>query len=432
MGFNFILSRLTPASPYGAEKIKQMTFLTGAELEKSFNNIQIAINNAPALDGLCARLSALKNIRGSLAKKQLTQVDFFEVKQFLIVYEKLLHAFNNFSFRGIDLHPMDGALGIVDPKGLRITVFTVESPSLQIIRKEKLRIEAIDLLSDERYALAEREAAEENRVLKEMSNALQAHISLFLANLDNIGALDLTVAKAKLAMEYQAVRPKISRRGVLSYKNIVNPYVADALETQPLTPISLSIEKGVTVITGANMGGKSVAIKTVVLNTLLCRLGFFVFAEDAEVPLFDGIYLISEDMQDVKRGLSSFGAEITRVNEIANRAEKEFLFITLDEFARGTNPDEGAAIVRGLANYFSKSNCVCLIATHYNRVVMPMFKHYQVKGLKFVAQGAAYMDYNLMEAPHDAPPPKDALHICKLIGLKKDLLEAINVEYKII
>jgi len=430
MGLDFILGRLSPASPYGAEKIKAMHFLSPQELAQAFDNIQTAMAHPRELEELRGHLASLKNIRGSIAKAVLTQVDFFEVKHFLITYEKLLPAFKQFNFSGIELHPMEDALAIVDPRGLRVAAFVVESPELSQIRKEKLRAEAGDPHSEERRALVEREDAEEAKVLREMSGALQAHIPLFLANLEHIGALDFTLAKAKLAAEYNANRPKISDRGVLSYTRLANPYMAHALKHQPLTKISLTLSTAVTVITGANMGGKSVAIKSVVLNTLLCRLGFFVFADCAEVPLFDGICLISEDMQDVNQGLSSFGAEIARLHEIVHRGKKEFLLIALDELARGTNPTEGEAIVKAVANYLAKTGCLCLMATHYNQVAKPGFAHYQVKGLSFTAPGAAYMDYHLIEAPHDAPTPRDALHICKTLGLDGDLLEEIQNEYR--
>jgi len=408
IGFDYVINGLTPDSPYGREKIKQIAFLDEAALEACFDNMEKIISQIKKYEEIRPLLASLKNIRVCITKTEvLTQVDIFEIKIFLIALEKF----------GDIVNPMTEALAIVDPSGLRIATFAVESPLLFSIRKEKLRMEGTDPL------LIEQEVAEESRVLLEMTNKLRMYTEVFLANMEIIGELDFIMAKARLALEFQAVRPAISTRGVLSFREMGNPYVAGALKDRVFTKVSLSMNNGVTIITGANMGGKSVALKTAVLNTLLCRVGFFVFAREAEVPLFDGIYLVSEDMQDVRQGLSSFGSEMTRLNEIVARLKTEFLFIALDELARGTNPEEGAAIVRAVANHLAESGSVCIISTHYNRVTSPRFKHYQVAGVK-----ASYMDYNLVEAPHDAPLPKDALKICKLIGLDKNLLAEMEKE----
>jgi len=309
-----------------------------------------------------------------------------------------------------------------------------------LLQKEKTQ-SAESVFTTKRFQLVKREAEEETRVMQELTEKLRPCLSAFLANLDNIGKLDLTIAKAMLALRYHAVRPKLSEQAEVLLQNMSNPFVAEALakNNQTLTKISLILPAGVTIITGANMGGKSVSIKTAVLNVVLCQMGFFVFADAAEIPLFDGVCLISEDMQDIGRGLSSFGAEIMCFNEVVSRLKREFLFLALDEFARGTNPEEGTSIVRAVASYLSESGSVCVMTTHYDRVVLPQFKHYQVAGLNFpkteqetkrnLSSIAAYMDYNLIEASPHTEPPRDALNICKLIGLDQDVLKRIGDEY---
>ncbi|MCL2217805.1 MAG: hypothetical protein FWB91_12410 [Defluviitaleaceae bacterium] len=444
-GLNFILSRLSPASPFGVEKMKQLTpFRNREEALICFDNIEkiIPILKKDGLEELSHLLWAFKNIRRSVCNTRIfSQVELFEIKYFLLNFEKLLRSYGRLFRKSplarIHLQPMDEALAILDPEGQRIAAFTLDSPKLQEIRKEKQRVEALDILSSERFALVEKETAEESRVLEELAGKLREHIPVFLSNMDNIGILDFTIAKARLALEYDAVRPKIGGGEVLSLQNMWNPYVEDALINKEMTRISISMDKGVTIITGANMGGKSVALKTAVLNTVLCQLGFFIFAKDAEIPLFDGIYLISEDMPDIGRGLSGFGAEIQRFNEISKR--RDFLFIALDEFARGTNPEEGAAIVRGVASYLSESDSISVMTTHYDRVVSQKFKHYQVAGLslpktsqdaeKSVSAITAHMDYALVEAGPDTLPPRDALNICKMIGLNKDVLDKLLISF---
>ena len=465
VGLTFVLEQLQPCSPFGEEHKKQITAFARSErkaLLECFENIEKVISimsgNESDLDELCFHLAALKQIRGVINKCEnhmLSQVELFEMKQFLLTFEKAEFIFRKINaiarFSGICLNPLGQALNVLDPEGARVAAFVPDSPQLGAIRREKLRVEALlqkekplseeSVLTAERFVLVGREAEEETRVMRELSENLRPHLSAIAANTDNIGKLDLIVAKAKLALKYNGVRPNVCERAEVSLTNMHNPFAADALAKsgRTLTKVTMALPKGVTVITGANMGGKTVSVKTAVLNVLLCQMGFFVFAEAAEIPLFDGICLISEDMQDVGRGLSAFGAEITRFNEIAGRLKNEFLFVAMDEFARGTNPREGALIFRAIASYLSESGSVCVMTTHYNRVVTPQFKHYQVAGLNFPKTAfepgyrfssiSEYMDYNLIETGSDTAPPKDALNICKLIGLEQEILNRIGDEY---
>ena len=96
-------------------------------------------------------------------------------------------------------------------------------------------------------------------------------------------------------------------------------------------------------ILGAN--GKSVAMKTVALNALLFSAGFLVCAKRAKLPLFRCVRMLFDDAQSMQSGLSGFGSEIVRFNEALKEVEEGYSLFLLDEFARGTNPDEGAVIV---------------------------------------------------------------------------------------
>jgi len=462
VGLTFVLNHLTPDSPYGGQEVKRMKPFGrdgGQAARKCFDNIEkiirLAEENPAALGAVRAELMVLKNIRGSVAKcaaGSLSQVELFEVKRFLLTFEKLWAAYyaldQRFQLIGTALEPMSAALEILDPEGKRLAAFAVESPALSEVRREKQRIEAmlhkeaaqsaVSVLSAKRYQICKREDQEESRVMRELSEGLRAHLPVFTTNMDMIGLLDLTIAKAMLAVKFGGIRPQISEQAQIKLEKMSNPYIAGALAEKGLamTEVSLTLPCGVSVITGANMGGKSVSVKTAILNTVLCQMGFFVFARHAEIPLFDAVNLTAEDLQDAGRGLSSFGAEMVRLSDLAGRLKSEFMFVAMDEFARGTNPEEGAAIVRAVASYLSETGSICLLTTHYDKVVLPAFKHYQVAGLKLSGAEsvlprdiARYMDYNLIEAGTDTPPPRDALKICEMIGLDGEVLDKIKGEY---
>ena len=218
---------------------------------------------------------------------------------------------------------------------------------------------------------------------------------------------------------------------------MVHPEVADHLKERggTFTPVSITLEKGTTVITGANMGGKSVSLKSVTLNLLLLQTGFFVFAREMTAPLFDSVSLICTDRQSVEQGLSSFGAEVAALGDLLRREKGKFFFVAMDEFARGTNPREGAALARALVEYLGGLNCVAMMTTHYDGVSDAARRHYQVAGLAALDTAAfqageapldrlsRLMDYRLIAAPPGAPCPRDALRVCRLLDLDEELMK---------
>jgi dsDNA-specific endonuclease/ATPase MutS2 len=260
--------------------------------------------------------------------------------------------------------------------------------------------------------------------------------------------LDLTVEKARLARRYGGTMPKLTNHQ-LSMENMVNPRILDLLaeKKQSFTPISITLDRGATVITGANMGGKSVALKTVALNILLIQCGFFPFATAAMSPLFDSIHILSEDLENVDRGLSSFGGEMVRFNQVIRQLPQGFPFLLLDEFARGTNPDEGAAIVQAVTEYLNQRNAITVLATHYDNVATYANAHYQVIGLKKldvaqlqkeichldgdagVQRISQHMNYGLYRVEGKQDCPRDALNICRLLGMDREILQMVEKNY---
>ena len=160
------------------------------------------------------------------------------------------------------------------------------------------------------------------------------------------------------------------------------------------------------------------------------------------MPLFDGMHIISEDLESVDRGLSSFGGEMVRFQRMSQQLNCGFHFVLLDEFARGTNPHEGAAIVRAVTEYLNRQNAISVLATHYDHVADAATAHYQVAGLKDLdwdalgqeirhlpgEDGAArivrYMNYGLYPVHDQLDCPRDALHICRLLGMPAEIVES--------
>ena len=476
IGLSFVLGKLQGDSPFGEALIRKAGFYKKEqkrELLDEFDNIAHILTyierSEDGLDKLRRILMGFKSIENILKKLEhsyLHEIEFFELKSFMLSLAKLMTEFSqiSLSLTGIEFKDMEVALNILDPDKKRVAPFYLNeryTKDLWDIRNEKNRIEALiraaadnealDKLKLERGVIAAREEEAETFVKKDLSEKLKPFLPVFLENITAIGRLDFTIQKTLLAKAYGAVCPEIAAgEGAVRFSHMRNPQAEAVLAERGkgFTPLSIELKVGTTLISGANMGGKTVAIKTAVLNVCLCHMGFFVFAAEAKIPLFDGVHLIAEDTQSISSGLSTFGGEVVRFNNIVQRAKSEYLFVALDEFARGTNPEEGAMIVRAVSRYLNKLKLVAVLSTHYDNVAEEGFGLYQVAGLKNLdfeklsgepANGrepaskvdliSAHMDYRLLPVQGSLKSPRDALNICKLLGTPQEVVDAIEEEY---
>ena len=290
------------------------------------------------------------------------------------------------------------------------------------------------------------EIIEENLVKQAITNKLRAFLEKFKTNIRFIGELDLLLAKSDLAIRYDCSKPVFSNRKSIKANDIINPYVESNLQNnwQRFTPISITIKSGANVLTGANMGGKTVALATITLNILLAHCGFFVFGKSLKLPLFDSIFYLSHDYQSIALGLSSFGAEVKEVTRLIHAMKRERVFCALDEFAKGTNPEEGEILVRAFLRLVEQYQTFALVSTHYSGVLKKGMNHFQVVGLRnsdisrfsaikdFPSPGKLQqlMDYRISKVNWNSLPPRDAVRIAELMGIQNEFLDLVKENYQ--
>lgn len=472
LGFKKLLSRVETLSPYGKSKLKELkNYLRGEEdlLEEEFNKMEtfmeFSSNNRDIVrnvEGIIHRLKDIKTaINNCLKEHILDEVDLFEIKAQALLMEEMNEYLKEFPSELHDflLKDVSRVIKALDPDNDRTPTFYIYesySSELREIREKKKGIEKeiyasndfdeITRLKEERLKVLVEEERVELEIKKKLTSILYDEAEDFLENIEKIGNLDFLMAKVRFAKTYGGIRPEISKNYEIDVKGLVNIEVREVLEakSRPFTPIDISIGSGVTIITGANMGGKSVALKTITENLLLFHMGFFVIAEEAKFPLIDFVFFISDDMQDISKGLSTFGAEIMKLKEVNVFLDLGIGFVVFDEFARGTNPKEGQKFVEALAKYLNDRPTISLMTTHFDGIVREGMNHYQVVGLKNVdfnklktkielssnSMGLIqeYMDFRLEKAGKEEVP-KDALNIAKLIGIDKRFTEIILDEY---
>lgn len=475
IGLQYVLESLHGCSPFGLERIRRLRFYAPNErdeLETELYNVYQAKQAADELkdnyNKIMTVLCQMKDIRNSLRRCQAMEcpdhVELFEIKGYLQRLESLIPLFDEANaaahFRDLAFHDPAKALAVLDPENTRSRGFYIPDGAtvrLKEIRQAKKQIEEQlyhaqtdaekDDLRQKRTRICAEEESEEMKVRKAMGAALAPMVDDLLSDADTAGRLDFIIQKALFAVRFGGVLPEITDTE-LELTDMVNPELVDLLEEKgrSFVPVSIALDHGATVITGANMGGKSVAMKTVALNVLLLQAGFLVCAKKAKMPLFHSVKMLFDDLQSIQSGLSGFGSEIVEFQKALKEVEQGYALFLLDEFARGTNPDEGAVIVQAVTKYLSEVNAVSLLTTHYDKVAEHANAHYQIIGLRDVdpeqirmelaATGedgvaviARHMNYGLYRVEGKSDCPRDALNICRMLSLKPEILAKIEEAY---
>jgi DNA mismatch repair protein MutS2 len=227
-----------------------------------------------------------------------------------------------------------------------------------------------------------REEELELQVLRKLSDEFHPYVSLLKRFLDLVVDFDLKWARVRVGESWNGVKPEWST-ACLSVVEAKHPLMVEYLNASgsEFTPFSIEVHSGVTVIMGPNMGGKTVALKTLGLIVCLAQLGFFVPAQKCQMPLFSWIGSLIGDYQEMNKGLSSFGAEIARLIQYLKK-EKIGLLL-LDEIGRGTNPLEGVALSEAITIYLQSTSHFSIHVTHFHQVAkLQGVRGYQMAGLK--------------------------------------------------
>jgi DNA mismatch repair protein MutS2 len=218
---------------------------------------------------------------------------------------------------------------------------------------------------------AEDEAAEILRILRELTDKLQAVRGPLQAAAATIAELDSVFARARFAQDFDAAIPEFSESSELRLESARHPVLEDKLrkENRAIVPMTLSLggEERVLVISGPNTGGKTVALKTTGMAALSAQAGIPVAAQRAVLPLFDHVLVDIGDEQSIAADLSTFSAHMLNLNAMLEAATPHSL-VLVDEMGTGTAPEEGAALAVALLDEFRAKKCIVLATTHHDRL----------------------------------------------------------------
>jgi len=219
--------------------------------------------------------------------------------------------------------------------------------------------------------LAEDEATEILRILRELTERLQLIRGPLLAAAETIAELDGLFARGRFARDFDAAMPEFSELSELRLVDARHPVLEDKLrrEDRAIVPMTLALggAEKVLVISGPNTGGKTVALKTTGLAALSAQSGIPVAAQRATLPIFDRVLVDIGDEQSIAADLSTFSAHMLNLKTMLELATPQSLAL-VDEMGTGTAPEEGAALAVALLDEFRAKNCIVLATTHHDRL----------------------------------------------------------------
>jgi len=280
----------------------------------------------------------------------------------------------------------------------------------------------------------------EERVLKRLSRFLSARMPLIRKAFKALEHFSLAFMLADFGWRHDGVVPKLGGKSV-RIKGAVNLPLKLHLEAQgrAYQAIDLDFEPRGNLITGPNMGGKSCALQTLGQLVRISQLRVPLPCREASLPRIDNIWL---NQDDSSRGadLSAFGREVVSFTEALRMPGKSLLL--LDEFARGTNPAEGEALLCAILRYLKTTGHLVVAATHFSApALMKELAQYTIVGPKLAEQDASsgppdspeqrlkqlsrQMDYRLKRLARGKVPPHSAIRIATILGLPEAILRFI-------
>ncbi len=218
---------------------------------------------------------------------------------------------------------------------------------------------------EELQALKISEENEVYQVLYTLSAMVAARVELVNNNIAVIEKLDFIFSKGKLSMDMDAAEPSINTERKIVLKNARHPL----MDKNTCVPLQFKMGDEIhgIVITGPNTGGKTVAIKTVMLNCLMAQCGLHVTCETADICMNSSYLCDIGDGQNITENLSTFSAHIKNVLEVLEETDQDS-FVIMDELGSGTDPAEGMGIAIAILEELKKSGCLFLVTTHYPEV----------------------------------------------------------------
>ncbi len=288
------------------------------------------------------------------------------------------------------------------------------------------------------------ERQEIERILRVLSLEIGRAAETLKVAVELLADFDLHLAKARYGRMTRSTEPRLNAEGRIDLRNARHPLLSGNV-----VPINFHLgrEFFMVVITGPNTGGKTVALKTVGLLTLMAQAGLHIPADEAsEIAIFADIFADIGDEQSIEQSLSTFSSHLSRIIEFLHRIEAEKdtapdirgklaetlvtraggqplapVLVLLDELGAGTDPSEGSALARAILTYLLERHVTTVATTHYSE--LKAFAHEQPG----VVNASVEFNIETLSPTYrlsiGLPGRSNALAIASRLGLDESVIE---------
>lgn len=288
------------------------------------------------------------------------------------------------------------------------------------------------------------EQQEVERILRVLSNEIGQEADALKLAVELLAEIDLHLAKARYGRLLRCTEPRLNDQGRIDLHNARHPLLTGTVVP---TNFHLGREFFMVVITGPNTGGKTVALKTVGLLTLMAQAGLHIPVEEhSEIAVFEEVFADIGDEQSIEQSLSTFSSHMSRIIEILRYIEQEAesatagirgklaealvgkqekqrlrALVLLDELGAGTDPSEGSALARAILSYLLERHVTTVATTHYSE--LKAFAHEQPAAVN----ASVEFDVETLSPTYrlsiGLPGRSNALAIAKRLGLDERIIE---------
>lgn len=283
-------------------------------------------------------------------------------------------------------------------------------------------------LNNKIQALEAEERREILRILVAFADFLRPSIDSLVAAYRFLGLIDFIIAKARLSVQLNAVKPDLRDKAEIQWYQARHPllYLSHKAQGKIVEPLNIHLhtQERILIISGPNAGGKSVALKTIGLVQYMLQNGLLVPLRSTSITgIFKRFFIDIGDEQSIENDLSTYSSHLLNMQHFLAQANTKTLFL-IDEFGSGTEPILGGAIAEAILEELNEKKAFGVITTHYaNLKLLPTNENGMVNGAMLFDTKKMIPLYKLVMG---RPGSSFTIEIARKIGFSKTLLQKID------
>ncbi|MFA6468989.1 MAG: endonuclease MutS2 [Bacteroidota bacterium] len=212
-----------------------------------------------------------------------------------------------------------------------------------------------------------KEKREVERILRELTSQISQVVVDVRHIVDVLTTIDLCYAKARYSIAIKANKPLLKEYGSLVILQGFHPILLLRHEREMIIPLSIEVGNSfkTLLITGPNAGGKTVALKSLGILSLMVQCGIHVpVSPDSEFPIFKKIFVLIGDNQSIENDLSTYSSQVLQIKKITEQADETSL-VLIDEIGSNTDPTEGGAIAAAVIEHLTGAGALTIATSHH-------------------------------------------------------------------